>query len=50
MINKYQGVSLPKRLLDLIDSKKEEFGFTSKTDFIKQAIRHELERISQGEL
>jgi metal-responsive CopG/Arc/MetJ family transcriptional regulator len=46
-MKKYQGISLPKKLLDMIDSKKETFGFTSKADFIKQAIRHELQRLKE---
>ena len=41
----YQGVSLPRTLMKQIDMDKlQHKGFTSKTDFIKTAIRNELER------
>ena len=43
-MNKYQGVSLPKKLLNLIDKNMNKSGYTNKTEFIRQAIRHELER------
>lgn len=43
----YQGISLPKKLLNLIDEKIEGTGFTSKTDFIKQAIRNEIRRLKR---
>jgi len=44
-MNKYQGISLPKKLLDKIDEKIKGHGFTNKTEFIRQAIRHELRRL-----
>jgi len=42
----YQGMTLPKKLIQLIDMDKlKEKGFSSKTDFVKQAIRNELHRV-----
>ena len=49
---KYNGVCLPKNLLNLIDENREKYGYTSKADFVKQAVRRELERlkiIKEGE-
>ena len=46
-MSKYNGVCLPKDLLNLIDEKKGKFGYTSRADFIKQAIRRELERLNK---
>jgi metal-responsive CopG/Arc/MetJ family transcriptional regulator len=43
---KYQGVCLPNELLYRIDQNTIGMGYTSRTDFIKQAIRRELERLS----
>ena len=43
-MSKYQGLSLPKKLLDKIDEAIEDAPYTNKTEFIRQAIRHELER------
>jgi len=41
----YQGVSLPKTLMKQINMDElKPRGFTSKTDFIKTAIRNELGR------
>lgn len=46
----YQGVALPQELLDCIDEKRLVFkSYTSRTDFIKQAIRRELERLTKLE-
>jgi metal-responsive CopG/Arc/MetJ family transcriptional regulator len=44
---KYQGVCLPNELLYRIDQDTKGMGYTSRTDFIKQAIRRELERLSK---
>ena len=44
-MGKYQGVCLPNELLFRIDEKRKGLGYTSRTDFIKQAIRREIERI-----
>jgi metal-responsive CopG/Arc/MetJ family transcriptional regulator len=44
---KYQGVSLSKELLDIIDTKIEGYGYQSRADFVRQAIRRELERLSR---
>jgi len=46
-MSKYQGVCLPTILLDRIEEIKETFGYTSRADFVKQACRRELERISK---
>ena len=40
----YQGLSLPKRLLDKIDEAIQNEAYTNKTDFIKCAIREKLEK------
>ncbi len=45
----YQGLSLPKKLLNQIDEAIENKAFTSKIDFIKHAIRNELQRLNHGE-
>jgi metal-responsive CopG/Arc/MetJ family transcriptional regulator len=46
-MNKYQGISLPKKLLNKIEETIEEHGFTNKTEFIRQAIRNELRRVTK---
>ena len=46
-MNKYQGVSLPKDLLNQIDAKLHKHGYLNKVDFIRQAIRIELERLNK---
>ena len=46
-MSKYQGVSLPKKMLNLIDEAIVNQPYNSKTEFIRQAIRHELERLSK---
>jgi len=46
-MSKYQGVCLPENILRLIDEKKQSFGYTSRADFVKQAIRRELERLDR---
>lgn len=40
----YYGVSLPKTLLDRIDKIKEKYGYATKADFIREAIRKELDK------
>ena len=44
-MSNYQGISLPKKLLNLIDEAIVNKPYNSKTEFIRQAIRHELERV-----
>ena len=46
-MTKFVTVSIPKRLIDKIEAVKVSHGFTSRPDFIKQAIRHELLRLKQ---
>jgi len=41
----YITVSIPKSLIEKIDAIKKTYGYTSRPDFIKQAIRHELRRL-----
>jgi len=48
-MNQYNGVSLPKNLLQKINEKRKKFGYTSNADFIRQAIRRELDRIERLE-
>lgn len=47
-MSNYQGVSLPKKLLNQIDENLENSVYISKADFIRQAIRHEIERVCRG--
>lgn len=46
----YQGVCLPNELLYRIDESIHGLGYTSRTDFIKQACRRELERINKSKV
>jgi len=46
-MSNYQGVSLPKDLLNKIEEAIENKTYTNKTEFIRQAIRHELERVKR---
>ena len=46
-MSNYQGISLPKEILKTIDRERAGFCYSSTTDFIKQAIIHELERLEQ---
>ena len=48
-MSKYQGVCLPIDLLQLIEQKKQQYGFTSRSDFIKSACREKLERMQKLE-
>ncbi|UCF13255.1 MAG: ribbon-helix-helix protein, CopG family [Thermoplasmatales archaeon] len=41
----YQGINLPNELLKRIYKTRKGLGYTSRTDFIKQAIHRELERL-----
>ena len=47
-MNTYEPVSLPKKLLHLIDEKKSTHGYTSRADFIKQAVRKELDQLDRN--
>jgi len=49
-MSNYQGVCLPNELLYRIDETTRGMGYTSRTDFIKQAIRRELERINKSKV
>ena len=44
MVNRYVSVCIPKKLAALIDEKLDP-GYTSRADFIKQAVRNELRRL-----
>ena len=46
-MTKYLTVSLPENLLKKVDNKREAFAYSSRADFIKQAIRRELERLNK---
>ena len=46
-MSNYQGISLPKEMLETINKERVGFCYSSTTDFIKQAIRHELERLEK---
>jgi metal-responsive CopG/Arc/MetJ family transcriptional regulator len=43
MVN-YQGISLPKKILDLIEKTIEGQPYNSKTEFIQEAIREKIKR------
>lgn len=45
----YTSVTLPKVLIVKIDEITGYFGFTSRADFVKTAIRRELERLNSIE-
>lgn len=45
IMTKYVCLSIPEKLMKLVESKVEKFGYSSRTDFVKQAIRHELRRL-----
>ena len=45
-MSRYLSVCLPKKLLKLVDAKKGD-KYTSRADFVKQAIRRELERVER---
>jgi len=42
----YRGVNIPEELMQEIEKvlKKKKYGFTSKAEFIKQAIREKLKQ------
>lgn len=47
---KYNGISMPKNLLDRIDRVKKKYGFTTKADFIRQSVRNELYKLEIMEI
>jgi len=47
-MTKYTSVTLPKELLDIVDDKSKGKGYSSRAEFVKQAIRHEIKRIDRG--
>jgi len=47
-MTKYHGISLPKEMLQLIDEKGKNQGYTSRADFIRQAIREKIAKIQEG--
>jgi len=44
---RYISVSLPVEILKLVDKKIKGRPYTSRADFVKQAIRLELERLER---
>ena len=46
-MNNYVSVCLPRKLTNIVDERVEQLGFTSRADFVKQAIRNELKRLKQ---
>ena len=46
-MTEYVTVSIPKTLIEKIEAVKETYGYTSRPDFIKQAIRREFERLER---
>jgi metal-responsive CopG/Arc/MetJ family transcriptional regulator len=45
MRNNYQAVSVPIEMIGIIDKAIKDKGFSSRAEFVKQAIRNELERL-----
>ena len=45
-MTRYVTVCLPRNLTELVDKKFKDHGYTSRADFVKQAIRNELRRLS----
>jgi metal-responsive CopG/Arc/MetJ family transcriptional regulator len=39
MVNKYVTIKLPKNLIDQIDSFVGKYGFVSRTEVVKEALR-----------
>ena len=50
MRNNYQAVSVPTDMIKIIDKGIKGKGFSSRAEFVKQAIRNELERLNQWTL
>lgn len=48
MRNNYQAVSVPEEMIKIIDKTIKGKGFSSRAEFVKQAIRNELERLKHG--
>jgi metal-responsive CopG/Arc/MetJ family transcriptional regulator len=50
MVDKYATVRIPKELADEIDCqmKKQKRGYTSRAEFIKEAVREKIERITRS--
>jgi len=48
-MNKYMGVSLPIEMLRKVDEKTKLHSFSSRADFVKNAVRRELERLNKLE-
>ena len=46
-MTKYVCLSIPKQLMNKVDEKLSFFAYSSRTDFVKQAIRRELERVER---
>ena len=44
----YVGVCLPRKLTDIVDEEVKLCGYTSRADFVKQAIRNELRNIKKA--
>jgi len=47
-MTKYTSVSLGKELLEKVDFVIGDGAYSSRADFVKQAIRHELTRLKKG--
>lgn len=45
MRHNYQAVSVPREMIGIIDKVIKGKGFSSRAEFVKQAIRNELERL-----
>jgi len=44
-MTKYYTISLPEKIIKSVDKAKQQLPFTSRADFVKQAIRNELQRV-----
>jgi len=47
MKNEYMAVSVPVEMIAIIDKAIKGKGFSSRAEFVKQAIRNELRRLKQ---
>ena len=48
-MSKWLGVSLPIEMLDKIDAIYKNFSYTSRADFVKDAVRIHLKKCKRGQ-
>ncbi len=47
MVDKYITVSLPEKLIEKIDNVLKDYGYSSRPEFIKEAIRDKLKSLGR---